>query len=484
MSAKSFCLSAASILLFGVACTESPVDEVTWAVAPGVTIDRVAMYQGIERDLALDGDLVEDSEVPLIAGRPGLVRVFYTVDDDYDGESVIARLDIGDRTYESEPTDLEDSSEADDLDSTVNLSLEVGDLPEGEIEWSIELVQEGDFDPGEDARYPAEGTVTTEVEGDVNVLRVVLAPFSYDFDGSGRLPVLDEDQVERIRRYFHNLYPVSDVEITVREPTPFATRLGPDGSGWFNAGLALVALRNDDGASDDVYYYGIFNPTDTIEQFCSGGCLLGVTLLNDSPADEGSVQLRIAIGVGYESRAADVAAHELGHAHGRSHAPCGPPGNMPDGLDPRYPYDGGVIGVWGYDFYRDELVDPDQSTDIMGYCDDLWISDYQYRALHERGRHVNVGFGSPVRSTWDVVAVDGQGVAIWGGEIDRTRGVAGHPVDVEVVDADGSIRIARGAYTRWDHIPGGLLLVPRAHLGRAPAAAAFDLDGRRLNVRR
>jgi hypothetical protein len=28
---------------------------------------------------------------------------------------------------------------------------------------------------------------------------------------------------------------------------------------------------------------------------------------------------------------------------------------------------------------------------MMGCCDDQWISDYPYRALHERGRHVNLG---------------------------------------------------------------------------------------------
>ena len=122
----------------------------------------------------------------------------------------------------------------------------------------------------------------------------------------------------------------------------------------------------------------------------NGADRLGVTLLNDEPADIGNPQLRIAIGVGFESRAADVAAHELGHSHGRGHAPCGPGGSLPDGIDPAYPYDDGVIGVHGHDFYEDELLDPSESTDIMGYCDDQWVSDYQYRALHERGQNVNL----------------------------------------------------------------------------------------------
>ena len=41
---------------------------------------------------------------------------------------------------------------------------------------------------------------------------------------------------------------------------------------------------------------------------------------------------------------ADTAAHELGHSHGRNHAPCGM-GLDPSSIDPAYPHDGGKIGV-------------------------------------------------------------------------------------------------------------------------------------------
>lgn len=377
--------------LLASACVAEPDDDGdAWSSAPGVTVERIALYQGVERDLMLDGELVEGSTVPLVEGRPGVVRVFYSTDGEYDGEQVTGRLTVGDEVFESEPTFLEESSDPDDLDSTINVSFGVDDLPGGELSWSVDLVQEGDFASEGAARYPREGASETEVEAAANVLRVVIVPFSYEADGSGRVPNLDDEQVEKIRRYFHKLYPVTDVELGVRDVVPFASALGPDGSGWFNAGLATVAARNEDGADEDVYYYGMFNPTETLQQFCFGGCLLGVTLLNDEPADIGNPQFRIAIGVGFESRAADVAAHELGHSHGRGHAPCGPGGSLPDGIDPSYPYDDGVIGVHGHDFYEDELLDPSDSTDIMGYCDDQWVSDYQYRALHERGQNVNL----------------------------------------------------------------------------------------------
>ena len=92
-------------------------------------------------------------------------------------------------------------------------------------------------------------------------------------------------------------------------------------------------------------------------------------------------------------------AHELGHNFGLSHAPCIrgfilSPDEVLTDVDPQYPYDGGSIGVWGYDdnnskrrtggYSLDHLfeygtnlgnvVDPRWFRDIMGYCYPEWIS--------------------------------------------------------------------------------------------------------------
>jgi hypothetical protein len=79
--------------------------------------------------------------------------------------------------------------------------------------------------------------------------------------------------------------------------------------------------------------------------------------------------------------------HELGHAHGRFHAPC----NVQD-PDARYPYPGANIGVWGYD-NRSSTFLPPTSKDMMSYCPEprwsAWISDYTYQAILERAAAVN-----------------------------------------------------------------------------------------------
>ena len=65
-------------------------------------------------------------------------------------------------------------------------------------------------------------------------------------------------------------------------------------------------------------------------------------------------------------------AHELGHNMSLGHAPCG----EPEDLDLSYPYPGGQIGAWGYDFRQGGRLVPPGRSDLMSYCDPAWISDY------------------------------------------------------------------------------------------------------------
>ena len=103
-----------------------------------------------------------------------------------------------------------------------------------------------------------------------------------------------------------------------------------------------------------------------------------------------------------------VVGHELGHNFSLLHAPaCG----ATSYLDGAYPYPGGKIGKWGYDFRADSLIPP-STRDLLSYCDVRWISDYHFKkALNYRTRAEYRGgsSASPTRSilVWGRVSADG-----------------------------------------------------------------------------
>lgn len=450
------------------ACTAEPGADL--APAAGIHIDSIGYYQGPKHEVMREGEAV-DSDVSIVEARDGILRVFLSTDDDYDGEPVTVRYSLDGVEELVEVDFVDESAREHRLESTVNLDVPGASAWDG-VPWSVEVLQgRGEGEEGS-ARWPTGGTDELAFDGRDNALRVVVAPFSYENDGSGRLPDLSDEAMERLRLRLKSLYPVSDVELTVRDPEPWNGFLGPGGEGWQAIGFRIFQMREEDGATDDVYYYGLFNPTESVQQFCAGGCLLGVTLLNDSPPDTGSVQLRLAIGVGFDEVVDDTTAHELGHAHGRPHAPCGPPGNLPDGIDPEYPHTGAELGTWAWDVVQERLVDPGENTDIMGYCADQFVSDYTWERLYDRTQNVNAGLSIEGDLTWDLFSWDGEQVA-WQQTL-RSAPMAGRRVEA-TASRDGQPVPVGARYVGWDHLPGGVLLVPR--LGGAPERVAFTLDG-------
>jgi hypothetical protein len=132
---------------------------------------------------------------------------------------------------------------------------------------------------------------------------------------------------------------------------------GNENQAWNDIVEEILALRT--AGTTSKYYYGVVNPS-----YSSG--VAGV----------GYIGAAAAIGWDKLPSASSVAAHEWGHNWGRAHAPCGNAANP----DAQYPYSGGETGVIGYDFGTQTLK-PADSHDIMGYCDDEWISDYTYQKI-------------------------------------------------------------------------------------------------------
>jgi peptidase M66-like protein len=188
------------------------------------------------------------------------------------------------------------------------------------------------------------------------------------------------------------LHPLAGFDADLRAPLSTSAPAVESGSSsaWTQILNELRAARTADANAR--YYYGVVKPS-----YTSG--IAGV----------GYVGLPVAIG--WDRTGGDhVAAHEWGHNWGRDHAPCGDPGNP----DQSYPYANGDIGVYGFDV-ESETIKPPSFKDLMGYCNNEWISDYTYTGVLDfRATHADVAAGfaeamQPCLLVWGRI-VDGEPV--------------------------------------------------------------------------
>jgi hypothetical protein len=139
----------------------------------------------------------------------------------------------------------------------------------------------------------------------------------------------------------------------------------------------VTELREQENPPELIYYYGLINPAEQLAQYCDGGCTTGIAWWLPTINDWEKAH-RAGVGIAFGAYGANTFAHELGHNLGRDHAPCGTEGDV------NYPHSGASIGVWGYDPLGGVLKDPDLFTDLMGYCEPNWVSDYTHKAVFQR----------------------------------------------------------------------------------------------------
>jgi hypothetical protein len=188
------------------------------------------------------------------------------------------------------------------------------------------------------------------------------------------------------------VYPTGDIHLwTLTGDRPFdATYDYTDsaetgcGDGW-------------DGLLDDLWWHNFWND-DPVDWYRYYGMLDDQVPHNYSgcgyrPGDEagGVVQTEA---LSFADWAGMVAAQEIGHNHGRRHAPgcgaAGADGSYPAGDDAFGDAGVGITGEWGIDLRSMTLKPPDQSFDFMGYCGGpaIWVGPYTYRAIGSALRRV------------------------------------------------------------------------------------------------
>jgi hypothetical protein len=179
------------------------------------------------------------------------------------------------------------------------------------------------------------------------------------------------------------MHPISSIDADIGPVFSTDVAFGSGGeAAWTSILQQLDMLRVLEGSSR--YYVGAVRPPPGVTFVTFGG----YGYIPNNPASSAAfTRTNVLVNVGWFSRTrqtTELVAHELGHNMGRRHSPCGNPASP----DPGYPYQGGTIGVSGYDLYTwsqtgtglpVELIP--QSGDLMGYCVPPWISDYTYAAL-------------------------------------------------------------------------------------------------------
>lgn len=373
-------LDLASLLLAGTRlCASRDVETQTWlqniderrVSDCGDAVARVASAYLTQAVQSLE------NPVPLVAGKPALLRVFVTNGGMAGAKRPPVRAtfyqnDLPVYTAEIPGGDerLPDRPEEGDLAASSNAHI-----PAYVVRPGLEMVIE--IDPGSipdsasdvDRRLPSTGRLAQEVT-EVPPLDLTLVPFLWtpypDWTLADYAAGLSPD--DELFRLTRETLPVGDLHLNVREPV--WTSVASEAKNTISILVEVFVVRILDGARG--HYMGILPASERVGVAVIPGSI-GVSALNGL-----------------------IIAHELGHNMNLKHAPCGGPA----GVDPDYPYVDGTTGAWGYDVLSGSLVSP-RNYDLMSYCLPGWISDFHFvkALIYRRSVETPVPAARPASAT-------------------------------------------------------------------------------------
>jgi hypothetical protein len=322
-------------------------------------------------NLAVDGMYLTQAvqtyagSVPLVAGLPGLLRVFVKASAPntvattvrvqlYQGSTLSQTITLQPNAP-GVPTAISEGTMSSSWNAAIPASL---------IQPGLRILVAVDpantvveTDEG-DNTFPRDGTPfapRVEFTAPLNLTVVPVALTSTGLTGNVSLANLDN-----FFTFARKVLPIKDYRVTLHETfTSSAKQLFSDNgnNAWLEVLGEINALRVAEGTLD--YYVGVVGTDYTS----------GVAGMAFTPGRASVVWDKLP-------SAAPLAAHELSHSLGRLHAPCGGVASP----DPQYPYASGTIGVYGYDVSNGSLKSP-VTSDLMGYCGFGWISDYTYLGI-------------------------------------------------------------------------------------------------------
>ncbi len=369
---------------------------------PNIDIGAMYLIQSVQ---LLDGS------VKLVANRDAVARVYVRGSRTGIGTTTVrVRAFQGNTLLQSFEANVTPSLTVDESCCSANISI-----PGNLIRTGVSII--ADADPANliaesnetDNQFPLSGTPMALTPVTVPDFNVRLVPIRQNRTGQTGATNGNNTVVNTLK----SVWPLANVNISTRSTLAMDyTLLSTSFDEWSYMVRDLELVRRSE--SSNMYYYGLVRVN-----YTSGvlGLAGGIPALSAVGVDEGS-----SFGA---TEAKLTLAHEMGHTIGLRHAPCGGAA----GPDPAFPFNDGRSGAFGMDVASGNVIKMPNGTDIMGYCDNQWVSVYNYRNVFDlRARNPN-GVPASLAATTTPTSV----LMVTGG------------VDAQRANIDGSFALTAGA---------------------------------------
>jgi hypothetical protein len=355
-----------------------------WEPVPArgdINLKSVVVNQGVDVAIANEGVWVGPGErnTYVVSNRDTLLRGFWEIPESWVPRKIRAQLELrfpdGTNQILIDTKTIAGPSFPGDLDRSFLFPLLAEQFPPG-VQYHLTL-WEGE--PGFEHLPPSTTVIESPIGGLAEIgiqpepaeLKVILVPVRYNTGSCNtNTAEITEDQEQRFLDYIHEQNPVREVIWEFRRDSPIEwnTTLTSLAQLW----QPLQQMRTDDAAPPNAYYYALVDAcTSGIDG--AGGIAPGLP----PPTKDAAFQ-RVSSGLWLKgnSYSYHTMVHELGHNQGRAHIFCA--GGGAAGVDPSYPYDNGIIGVWGFGIRLFRFHSPTGTFDYMSYCSPSWVSDWTW----------------------------------------------------------------------------------------------------------
>jgi hypothetical protein len=435
-------------------------DSCTDSQATNLTLQQIAVYQSVKIPIMTNGTEVATGSrnSNVVEGRDTMFRIFVTLGSGWTARELSARLTLtpsgGQGTQYYAKQTLTASSTDASLASTFQIYVPASAMT-GSLTYSVEIVECGaQPTTAGTARFPATGDADLGVKT-TGGLKITIIPLQV----GTLLPDTSQAALAIYASQMAAMYPIDAISFTVGDTLTVTSPVD-----WNTMLDQVRAKRSKDAPSADTYYFGLVKPADTLRVYCQSVCTAGISFVVTKVSQ---ASMRAGVGVAFaDTESALTMAHEVGHSHGRSHAPCALKGETITGVDPNYPYAKAALGSWGWDSRSQTLFDPTKATDLMGYCNNQWVSDYTYAGITTRVAAVN---GQPAAmvlalpqtlSKWRVLLLDAKGPR-WGVPIEQEVAPEGEPETATIYDNTGAVLTSAVVYrTEIGDVPSSMVWVP------------------------